>query len=87
MHNPEKNSPKKMDIKEIQKGLSEYQINKISYECNLIGMSIVKLFHIAPYLFIDKVTISNTNIVPKLDELIDTSYIAYDNYLNEWEGD
>ncbi len=63
MRDPEKNSPKKIDIPKLKLGLSKSQYSKIAYECDLLRINMDKLISLAPFLFIDGITAANTSII------------------------
>ncbi len=81
MHDPEKYSPQKLDIKRIQEGLSNRQMSKIQYECDLLRMDIQKLLYVAAHLFNEGVTASNTKIIETVEKIhIHETEITKDSY-------
>lgn len=62
---PEKNAPRKLDMEQLQKGLSKKQMDKVQYECDLMRMEPQRLLQIAPHLFNENVTAANTTIEPE----------------------
>jgi hypothetical protein len=63
MHDPEKNAPTKIDIAKVQSTLSQKQMNKIKYECDLLRKSVQDMVYLAPFLFCEDVTAANTIVV------------------------
>ena len=72
---PEKNSPRKVDRKKLQEGLSEKTKNKIMYECDLLRMSPDTLLSIAPHIFF----IEEPEIIPD-KKFIPSEYSSYEGY-------
>lgn len=61
--NPEKNAPIKINLERIKLGLSQEQLQKIKYECDLLRKDIQELLYIAPHLFTEGVTAANTVVI------------------------
>jgi hypothetical protein len=87
MMDKERYSPQKIDIKRIQSGLSVHQMTKIEYECDLLRMDVQKLLYVAPFLFCEGITASNTEVVvtPQEENLEDAS-LKEEPTSNEEEG-
>jgi hypothetical protein len=64
--NPEKNSPVKIDLNTLSKGLTKRQMDKIKYACDLLRRSpqkpltLEELLVVAPFLFQNGITEANT---------------------------
>ncbi len=80
----DKYAPIKINLQKIKEGLSENQMKKIMYECDLLMVSPNDLIYIAGHLFNEGITASNTYIilgssVPVTDYKIEADYSSYDN--------
>lgn len=68
--NPEKNSPRMFDLATVKNGLSEKQLSKIQYECDLLRIDLQNETHravaIIPFLFQEGITAANTKVIKEI---------------------
>jgi hypothetical protein len=91
-YDPERMSPRTLNVEQLQKGLSQHQMDKIQYECTLLKVTPQQLVHMAPHLFNEGVTSANTSVTEsfekpptrKEEEPVE-SYpnYSYDNYIED----
>ena len=53
----------------MELNLSEKQIKKIKYECDLLRMNIQQLYVVAPHLFVENITSANTESKSVVEDL------------------
>jgi hypothetical protein len=74
--------------------LTEKQMNKIKYECNLLRMSMEQLYHVAPFMFDNEILDvplpvyepkpSSTITQEELDDLPPVPPYGYDGYEDDY---
>lgn len=62
--------------------LSEKQLSRIKYECNLLRMTVSELYIVAPHLFHEGVTAANT-VVENFEELKEKAKEVLSNFGKE----
>ena len=88
-HNPEKYAPQKFDLNKLKMHLSQKQIKRIEYECLLLKKTIEEMLIIAPFLFTEGITASNTNetkIEPKEEEKDDNHHYSQEHFVYDNDG-
>ena len=87
---PEKMAPRKLNVEQLQKGLSVSQMSKIEYVCMLLKVTPQQLVNMAPHLFNEGVTESNTvtetpvmEVVKEEEPMKPYPSYGYDEYIND----
>lgn len=79
MYDEERFAPRKINVEQLKEGLPSKQMDRLNYECMLVGVSIKELLQIASHLFrFNETTEKKPETYPE-----DNDYYTYNSY-GDW---